>query len=145
MAKGYIILTEAIKDPEGMKAYGQAAGAAMGGVNILAVDTSPQVLEGIGTVTRPSSSSSTRSRPLESGMNPRPIKTQPSCGKRPPTATRSSSRGSRPVGLEGRWVVGVAVPICPGVGVLSGESVASVSVALSGDSLRSLLGPVFRN
>ncbi|MDA3641913.1 DUF1330 domain-containing protein [Mycobacterium xenopi] len=29
-----------------MKAYGQAAGAAMGGVNILAVDTSPQVLEG---------------------------------------------------------------------------------------------------
>lgn len=46
MAKGYIILTEAIKDPEGMKAYGQAAGAAMGGVNILAVDTSPQVLEG---------------------------------------------------------------------------------------------------
>ncbi|EUA30388.1 4Fe-4S single cluster domain protein [Mycobacterium xenopi 4042] len=46
LAKGYIILTEAIKDPEGMKAYGQAAGAAMGGVNILAVDTSPQVLEG---------------------------------------------------------------------------------------------------
>ncbi|BBY05651.1 DUF1330 domain-containing protein [Mycobacterium noviomagense] len=46
MAKGYIILTEAIKDPEGMKAYAQAAGAAMGGVNILAVDTAPQVLEG---------------------------------------------------------------------------------------------------
>jgi uncharacterized protein (DUF1330 family) len=46
MPKGYIILTEAIKDPEGMKAYAQAAGAAMGGVNILAVDTSPQVLEG---------------------------------------------------------------------------------------------------
>lgn len=36
MPKGYVILTEAIKDPEGMKAYGQAAGAAMGGVNILA-------------------------------------------------------------------------------------------------------------
>jgi uncharacterized protein (DUF1330 family) len=46
MPKGYIILTEAIKDPEGMKAYAQAAGAAMGGVNILAVDTAPQVLEG---------------------------------------------------------------------------------------------------
>jgi uncharacterized protein (DUF1330 family) len=44
--KGYVILTEAIKDPEGMKAYGRAAGAAMGGVSILAVDTAPEVLEG---------------------------------------------------------------------------------------------------
>lgn len=44
--KGYVILTEAIKDPEGMKAYGKAAGAAMGGVNVLAVDTKPTVLEG---------------------------------------------------------------------------------------------------
>jgi len=46
MSKGYVILTEAIKDPEGMKAYGRAAGAAMGGVNILAVDTRPQTIEG---------------------------------------------------------------------------------------------------
>jgi uncharacterized protein (DUF1330 family) len=46
MPKGYVILTEAIKDPEGMKAYGRAAGAAMGGVNILAVDTAPKVVEG---------------------------------------------------------------------------------------------------
>jgi uncharacterized protein (DUF1330 family) len=46
MPKGYVILTEAIKDLEGMKAYGQAAGAAMSGVGILAVDTKPQVLEG---------------------------------------------------------------------------------------------------
>jgi uncharacterized protein (DUF1330 family) len=46
MPKGYVILTEAIKDPEGMKAYGRAAGAAMSGVEILAVDTKPQVLEG---------------------------------------------------------------------------------------------------
>ena len=46
MPKGYVILTEAIKDPEGMKAYGRAAGAAMGGVNILAVDTKPAVVEG---------------------------------------------------------------------------------------------------
>lgn len=46
MPKGYIILTEAIKDPEGMKAYAQAAGGAMAGVNILAVDTSPRVVEG---------------------------------------------------------------------------------------------------
>ncbi len=46
MPKGYVILTEEIKDPEGMKAYGRAAGAAMGNVPILAVDRSPQVLEG---------------------------------------------------------------------------------------------------
>lgn len=46
MAKGYVILTEDIKDPEGMKAYGKAAGAAMGGVKVLAVDAKPQVLEG---------------------------------------------------------------------------------------------------
>ena len=46
MAKGYVILTEAIEDPEGMKAYGRAAGGAMGGVNVLAVDTAPKVVEG---------------------------------------------------------------------------------------------------
>ena len=46
MAKGYVILTEEIKDPEGMKAYGKAAGAAMDGVKVLAVDAKPQVLEG---------------------------------------------------------------------------------------------------
>jgi uncharacterized protein (DUF1330 family) len=46
MPKGYAILTEAIKDPEGMKAYGRAAGAAMGGVKILAVDTAPETIEG---------------------------------------------------------------------------------------------------
>ncbi|BBX41750.1 DUF1330 domain-containing protein [Mycobacterium simiae] len=44
--KGYVILTEAIKDPEGMKAYAQAAGSAMSGATILAVDTAPKVIEG---------------------------------------------------------------------------------------------------
>ena len=46
MPKGYVILTEEVKDPEGMRAYGRAAGAAMGNVKILAVDAKPQVLEG---------------------------------------------------------------------------------------------------
>jgi uncharacterized protein (DUF1330 family) len=48
MSKGYVILTEAIKDPEGMNAYAQAAAPAMGqgGCKILAVDTKPQVVEG---------------------------------------------------------------------------------------------------
>ncbi|BBY02681.1 DUF1330 domain-containing protein [Mycobacterium seoulense] len=46
MAKGYVILTEAIKDPEGMKAYARAAGSAMAGATILAVDATPRVIEG---------------------------------------------------------------------------------------------------
>ena len=46
MAKGYVILTEAIKDLEGMKAYGKAAGGAMSGAKILAVDTAPKTIEG---------------------------------------------------------------------------------------------------
>ncbi|MBV9512838.1 MAG: DUF1330 domain-containing protein [Mycobacteriaceae bacterium] len=48
MPKGYVILTEEIKDPEGMKAYAQAASPSMsqGGCKILAVDQTPQVLEG---------------------------------------------------------------------------------------------------
>lgn len=47
MPKAYVILTEAIKDPEGMAAYARAARAAMAnGVAILSVDRKPQVLEG---------------------------------------------------------------------------------------------------
>jgi uncharacterized protein (DUF1330 family) len=48
MPKGYVILTEAIKDKAGMAAYGRAAGPAMaeGGGSILAVDTAPAVVEG---------------------------------------------------------------------------------------------------
>ncbi|CQD20769.1 hypothetical protein BN1232_05034 [Mycobacterium lentiflavum] len=44
--KGYVILTEAITDPEGMKAYGKAVGSAMSGATILAVDPAPKVIEG---------------------------------------------------------------------------------------------------
>lgn len=46
MPKGYVILTEEIKDPEGMKAYGKAARQAMSDAKVVAVDTKPQVLEG---------------------------------------------------------------------------------------------------
>ncbi|MFD4403157.1 DUF1330 domain-containing protein [Nocardia sp. NPDC058499] len=47
MAKGYVIVTESIKDPAGMAEYGKAAAKAMAnGVKVLAVDTKPQVLEG---------------------------------------------------------------------------------------------------
>jgi uncharacterized protein (DUF1330 family) len=48
MPKGYVILTEDIKDPEGMKAYGRAASGSMsqGGCKVLAVDTKSQVVEG---------------------------------------------------------------------------------------------------
>jgi len=44
--KGYVILTEAITDPVGMKAYAQAAGPTMTGTSVLVVDTTPKVVEG---------------------------------------------------------------------------------------------------
>ncbi|MGU3501116.1 DUF1330 domain-containing protein [Mycobacterium sp. C31M] len=46
MAKGYVLITETITDPEGMKQYGKLAGQAMAGATILAVDQKPTVIEG---------------------------------------------------------------------------------------------------
>jgi uncharacterized protein (DUF1330 family) len=44
--KGYVILTEEIKDPAGMVEYGKLAMQAMAGATIVAVDQKPQVIEG---------------------------------------------------------------------------------------------------
>lgn len=46
MPKGYIILTEDIKDPAGMAEYGKVASQAMAGVTLLSFDQKPEVLEG---------------------------------------------------------------------------------------------------
>ncbi|MFE2416749.1 DUF1330 domain-containing protein [Streptomyces hokutonensis] len=48
MPKGYVILTESVKDPAGMDAYGRAAGPTLaeGGASVLAADGQPQLLEG---------------------------------------------------------------------------------------------------
>lgn len=48
MPKGYVILTEAIRDQAGMDAYGRASAPSMAqaGATPLVVDTQPQVLEG---------------------------------------------------------------------------------------------------
>jgi uncharacterized protein (DUF1330 family) len=48
MPKGYVILTESIKDPAGMQAYMRAAAPSImgSGASILAVDASPQPIEG---------------------------------------------------------------------------------------------------
>ncbi|WP_405988185.1 DUF1330 domain-containing protein [Streptomyces sp. NBC_00986] len=48
MPKGYVVLTEAIKDSEGMAAYSQAAAPSMAhsGASPLVVDGQPRVLEG---------------------------------------------------------------------------------------------------
>jgi uncharacterized protein (DUF1330 family) len=48
MPKGYVIFTEAIRDPEAMKAYGRATGPSFVDrrVAVLAVDRAPEVLEG---------------------------------------------------------------------------------------------------
>jgi len=44
--KGYIILTEDIKDPAGMAEYGKVASQAMAGATLLSFDQKPEVLEG---------------------------------------------------------------------------------------------------
>lgn len=48
MPKGYVILTEAVNDWEGMEAYGRASAPSMiqAGARPLVVDTQPRVLEG---------------------------------------------------------------------------------------------------
>jgi uncharacterized protein (DUF1330 family) len=48
MPKGYVIVTEAIHDPEGMKAYARAAVPTIGesGGKAIVHDTTPQVIEG---------------------------------------------------------------------------------------------------
>lgn len=46
MPKGYVIITEDIKDPAGMAEYGKLAMKAMAGATVLSVDTKPAVLEG---------------------------------------------------------------------------------------------------
>jgi uncharacterized protein (DUF1330 family) len=46
MPKGYVILTEDVKDPAGMAEYGKLAMRAMEGATIVAVDRKPQVIEG---------------------------------------------------------------------------------------------------
>lgn len=47
MAKGYIVVTEDIHDPEGFKRYAQAAAATMvEGISVLVMDPKPEVLEG---------------------------------------------------------------------------------------------------
>jgi uncharacterized protein (DUF1330 family) len=48
MPKGYVVVTELIQDPDGMHAYGQAAGPSLveGGATVLVVDRQPAVIEG---------------------------------------------------------------------------------------------------
>ncbi|MBX5485155.1 MAG: DUF1330 domain-containing protein [Mycolicibacterium hassiacum] len=46
MAKAYILITEDVKDPNGMAEYAKRAGQTMAGVNILAFDPKPEVIEG---------------------------------------------------------------------------------------------------
>jgi uncharacterized protein (DUF1330 family) len=44
--KGYIIITEDVKDPAGMAEYAKLASKAMGSSTLLSFDSKPEVLEG---------------------------------------------------------------------------------------------------
>lgn len=46
MAKAYILITEDVKDPEGMAEYGKVASQTMGSANLLAFDQKAEVIEG---------------------------------------------------------------------------------------------------
>ena len=46
MPKGYVIITEVVKDQAAMAEYGKLAAQAMGGAKILAFDMAPTVIEG---------------------------------------------------------------------------------------------------
>jgi uncharacterized protein (DUF1330 family) len=52
MPKGYIILTEDVKDPAGMVEYGKVASKAMAGATLLSFDPKAEVIEGECTVLR---------------------------------------------------------------------------------------------
>ncbi|MGY4649499.1 hypothetical protein ACVWWN_003295 [Mycobacterium sp. URHB0021] len=91
MPKGYIILTENIKDPAGMAEYGNVASQAMAGATLLSFDQKPEVLEGSGTAARLFCWNSSRSTRRASGITRRCIRRPPSCARRQPTLTVSSS------------------------------------------------------
>jgi uncharacterized protein (DUF1330 family) len=46
MPKGYVIITEDVKDPAAMAEYGKLASTAMGGATLLSFETKPTVIEG---------------------------------------------------------------------------------------------------
>lgn len=46
MPKGYIIITEDVKDPAGMGDYAKLAGKAMAGATLLSFDTKAETIEG---------------------------------------------------------------------------------------------------
>ena len=71
-----------------MKAYGRAAGAAMGGVNILAVDTAPKVIEGTWHGDQTVVLEFESLMPPVRGTSPMATKRQRNCAKPPPIATR---------------------------------------------------------
>ncbi|MBX7434944.1 DUF1330 domain-containing protein [Mycobacterium sp. Y57] len=46
MPKGYIVITEDVKDPAGMVEYAKLAGKAMAGATLLSFETKPETIEG---------------------------------------------------------------------------------------------------
>lgn len=46
MPKGYILITEDVKDPAGMAEYGKLAAQTMANSTLLSFDSKPEVLEG---------------------------------------------------------------------------------------------------
>ena len=104
MPKGYVIFTEDIHDEAQLDAYAQVAIPTIlqAGGQILVVDDAPEQIEGPGTVSGPSFSSSNPWRPRGTGTDRPSIKNTQGYATLPPTVTQRSSLGSRcrPADLE---------------------------------------------
>jgi hypothetical protein len=100
MPKGYIIITEDVKDPAGFAEYGKLAGKAMAGATLLSFDPKPEVLEG---EWHGSQTVVLEFERRATGTTRMPIRRRPSCGRRLRTATASLSPASDAFCLRARW------------------------------------------
>ena len=109
MAKGYVIITEDIKDPAGMAEYGKLASQTMGGATVLAFGPAAETLEGEWHGTQTVLLEFESVEAARSGTTPTSTRRPRSCGRPLPTATGSSSPASERVAYLHRGIAFRAV------------------------------------
>ncbi len=94
MPKGYIVITEDVKDPAGMAEYGKLASKAMAGATVLAFDTKAETIEGQWHGSQTVLLEFESVEQPRSGITRRPTRRRSRCVTPRRTATASSSRAS---------------------------------------------------
>ena len=94
MPKGYVIITEDIKDPAGMAEYGKLASQTMAGATVLSFGPKPETLEGEWHGTQTVLLEFESVEAARSGTTPTRTRRPRSCARPRPTATGSSSPAS---------------------------------------------------